>query len=199
MRGSPATPARFSVPVLVVAFAAQLLVPQVAFAQRPPPVIPQLELPQLTGVWYEIATTGSWWHRRCVSDTRYRFEPLKGRDLRASSICTTARRVEEHRGRLRAAGNGDGRLSIRFAPGIFGWLPVTWADFWIIAAGEDFGWLLIGDDSLERLSILSRTVALDEAAIARAVAVARRQGYDVERLAPMPHPSGPSGLEPPKD
>lgn len=165
-------------------------------AAQPPEVVPRLDVARLTGVWYEIATTGTWWHRRCVSDTRYRFDRLDPRGLQASSTCTTPRGVTEQRGRLRAARGGDGRLSIRFTPAVFAWLAATWSDFWVLEAGDDFGWLLIGDNQRERLSIVSRTVSLDEAAIARAVAAARRQGYSLQRLTRVPHPAGPTGLTP---
>jgi len=103
-----------------------------------------------------------------------------------------------HRGRLRAHKAGDGRLSIRFTPVVFSWLPATWSDFWVLEAGDGFGWLLVGDNKRERLAILSRTVALDDASVARALAAARRLGYSLDRLAPVPHPAGATGLLPPR-
>ena len=164
MRKAPGASARGIVACgRAVVFLAATLSVQGAAAQ-PPEVVPRLDVTRLAGVWYEIATTGTWWHRRCVSDTRYRFDRPDPRGLRASSICTAARGVAEQRGRLRAARGGDGRLSISFTPAVFAWLAATWSDFWVLEAGDDFGWLLIGDNQRERLSIVSRTVSLDEAA-----------------------------------
>lgn len=163
-------------------------------AQAPPDTLARVALPQLAGEWYEIATTGTFWHRRCVSNTRYRFSASSARRLVAVSVCTTARGVETHRGRLRAAPGGDGRLSIRFAPGILAWLPATWADFWILAMDEETGWLLVGDNRRQRLTIAARTVELDEASMAHALAAARQAGYDISPLAPVPHPAGATGL-----
>ncbi len=168
----------------------------VAAAQRPPAAVAALDVSSLAGDWYEVATTGTWWHRRCVADTRYGFD-LPGRGgLRATSICSTPSGTERYRGRLRAGRGGDGRLAIRFTPSIFNWLPATWSDFWILDVGRSQEWLLVGDNRRERLLVLSRTVAFDEASMAQALAAARQQGYDIERLTRVPHPAGATGLLP---
>lgn len=168
-------------------------------AQEPPAVVATLELKSLAGDWYEVSSAGDWWHRRCVSDTRYRFEVEGPRALRVVSFCTTPAGTLRQRGRLRAAPGGDGRLSIGFAPAVFAWLPATWGDYWVLAAADDWRWLLVGDDRRERLSIVSRTVFLDEGAVAQALAAARKAGYDVARLVPTPHPTGAMGLWPGAD
>ena len=89
-------------------------------------------------------------------------------------------------GRLRQAGRSGGRLKIRFAPGFFGWLPMSWSDHWVLAFDDEYRWYVVGDDHRDRLAILSRTVAPDEASMARAIAAARAQGYDVDRLVRIP-------------
>ncbi len=165
-----------------------------ASAQGAPAVVPHLEVSVLAGDWYEIASTGTWWHRRCVADTRYRFDQPAPGGLRASSVCTTPQGVESHRGRLRAGRSGDGRLSVRFTARLFSWLPATWSDFWVLASADDRTWLLIGDNQRERLLVVSRTVVLDEASVAAALAAARQQGYGIDRLAMVPQLAGPTGL-----
>lgn len=168
----------------------------VLMAQGPPAVVAALDTSSLAGDWYEIATTGTWWHRHCVADTRYGFDLPDRGGLRATSICSTREGVARHRGRLRAGRGGDGRLAIRFTPPIFNWLPATWSDFWILESGPGQRWLLVGDNRRERLLVLSRTVALDESAMAQAIAAARRQGYDPDRLVRVPQPAGATGLLP---
>jgi lipocalin len=66
----------------------------------------------------------------------------------------------------------------------------------VLDAGADLAWLLVGDNRRERLLVLSRAVSLDEAAFAQALAAARRQGYDPDRLARVPHPAGATGVLP---
>jgi apolipoprotein D and lipocalin family protein len=165
-------------------------------AQAPPAALERFETSTLVGDWYEVATTGTWWHRRCVADTRYAFDAADRAGLRASSVCSTPAGTARFRGQLRAGRDSDGRLSIRFTPPVFNWLAATWSDFWVLDSGADMGWLLVGDNRRERLLVLSRTVALDEAAFAQALASARLQGYDVDRLARVPHPMAATGLLP---
>jgi len=165
-------------------------------AQTPPAVVSRIEVSNLVGDWYEVATTGTWWHRRCVADTRYAFDAPDRAGLRATSVCSTRAGTARFRGQLRAGGNGDGRLSIRFTPRIFNWLPATWSDFWVLDSASDLAWVLVGDNRRERLLVLSRTVALDEAAVAKSIAAARRQGYNPDRLSRVAHPAGATGLLP---
>ena len=168
----------------------------VAAAQGPPVAVAAIDVSSLAGDWYEVASTGTWWHRRCVSDTRYAFDLPGTGGLRATSVCSTPSGPQQFRGRLRAGRGGDGRLAIRFTPAIFNWLPATWSDFWILDSGRNQEWLLVGDNRRERVLVLSRTVSFDEAAMAQALAAARRQGYDTGRLAGVPHPAGATGLLP---
>ena len=72
---------------------------------------------------------------------------------------------------------------LRFAPALFAWLPAIRHDYWVLAGDPSDRWLLVGDRARTRLSVLSRWVSLDEASLARALQVARVQGFDV----------GPSG------
>ncbi|MEZ5294236.1 MAG: lipocalin family protein [Vicinamibacterales bacterium] len=148
---------------------------------------------RLVGDWYEVAGTGSWSSRRCVSDTRYSFR-AKGPAVSASRACTTALGVERRRGLAKGDGSGTGALKLRLVWPVFATLPAAWSDFWILAAGNGDEWLLVGDRDRARLSLLSRTVALDESAFARAIAAARAAGYSVDGLARVAHPAGATGL-----
>lgn len=165
-----------------------------AGAQGAPAAVPHVDATSLTGEWYEVASTGTWWHRHCRADTRYLFDQPGPTGWRATSACTTPRGLEVHRGRLRTGRAGDGRLSIRFTPRLFAWLAATWSDFWVLGTGDDGSWMLVGDNRRERLLIVSRTVTLDEAAIARALAAARQQGYVIDRLALVPQTAGATGV-----
>src|SRR5688572_24854540 len=142
---------------LVAVWAACVSIPVAAKAQDPPQVVTHAEVEALAGEWFEVASTGTWWHRRCASDTRYRFDGPRSGRLQASTAGTAGNKVQHQRGTLRGSRTGDGRLSIRFTPRLFRWLSATWSDFWILSAGDRLGWLLVGDNSRERLFVISRT------------------------------------------
>jgi apolipoprotein D and lipocalin family protein len=149
-------------------------------AQTPMPPVARFE-----GLWFEIVGYGSWWQRRCVRDTTLEITAAAA-EAALRSRCRTVTGWEVRNGRLKADGD-DGRWRARFAPRIFSWLPAVWGDFWILAHDDRLTWMVVGERSHQRLSILARTPALDEAALARGMAAARRAGFDVDRLARTPH------------
>lgn len=194
-KGSGAsTAARTTAAVLVVALAVSTDTPRTQ-ALTLPAVVPRLELARLAGEWFEVAGTGAWSRRRCVADTRFLFSVRRDpRALDVATACTTADGVERKRGRLRGSSSGTGALRLRLVPRVFAPLPAVWDDFWVMAVGEDQAWLLVGDRRRQSLAVLSRTVALDEAALAQALATSRSLAYDVDRLSRVAHPAGATGL-----
>ena len=165
-------------------------VPLRAQSGRWPIALEVLDLEPMAGDWFEVATSGSWSHRRCTADTRFHWTVTTARTIDVLSACTTPSGVELRHGLIRARGSHQGRLSVRFAPALFAWLPAIWTDYWVLAADQEHAWLLVGDRARTRLSVLSRWVSLDEASLARAVRVARVQGFNVDRLEPVRHTSG---------
>lgn len=164
---------------------------QAAAAPRPVAGFP---IASLAGEWFEVAASGSAWaHRRCQSGTRFRVTVTGPRRADVVRTCMTPTGVEMRRGRMAAPSEGSGALRGRFVSALFGWIPGAWTDYWVLAAEPHRRWLLVGDRGRERLAVWSRTVALDEAALAAAIAAGRAQGYDSRQLRPVPHPYGSGG------
>lgn len=194
--GVPATPRDAAAAILLAAMAVTAM-PLRAQAPTPPVAVPRLEMARLAGEWFEVAGTGAWSRRRCVADTRFLFSVRPDpRALDVATACTTAHGVERRRGRLRGNSADTGALRLRLVPRLFAPLPAVWDDFWVLAVGENAAWLLVGDRRRQSLAVLSRTVALDEAALAQALATSRSLAYDVGRLGRVAHPSGATGLKP---
>lgn len=161
----------------------------------PPAPVVRLDLRSLAGEWFEVARWGSAWaHRRCVADTRFVFSVVDSRQLSVLRSCTTSTGVEMRRGRLTGAKDGSGALRGRFVVRLFSWMPAAWSEYWVLASGPSQEWLLIGDRAHERLSVWSRVVALEESAMAAAIAAGRTQGFDASRLTPVTHPAGPGAM-----
>ncbi len=174
-----------------------LAFPLLAHAQEGalPMAVGELELASLAGEWHEIAAYGSWWQRRCVADTRYVWIVRGPRTIDVQCSCTGTSGVESRSGRIRTAEpSRPGQLSARFAPVVLSWLPGVWSDYWVFGRSEDPGWLLVGDRRRQRLALLSRWAVLDEAAFAAAIAAARRQGFEVDRLLSVPQIRGSARL-----
>lgn len=157
-----------------------------------PAVVPRIAALELAGDWYEAATSGSFALRRCLSDTRHSLVRRSERTFEVRTACMTNRGVERRRGFLEGGAAGDGRMSMRYAPLVLSWAPAAWSDFWVLDVGE--GWMVVGDRDRRFLAVWSRTVALDESALAHAIASARAAGFDPGLLRRVSQPAGPSGL-----
>ncbi len=145
------------------------------------------EVSRLAGTWYEVASYGAWWQRGCARDATLSIVPRGRTEATLQSRCRGATgRVTIRNGRLVAPPRAD-HWRARFAPAFFSWLPAVWGDFWVIGHDEALRWFVVGERDHVRLSVFSRDLALDEGALAQAIGMARRAGFDVARLARAVH------------
>lgn len=185
--------------VIVCLTLGSFAVPGSAAAQRaedtPPVPLVGFDVRTLAGEWFEVANWGSAWaHRRCTANTRFTFTILGTRRVGALRACTTATGVELRRGRLAAPVDGTGALRGRFVPTLLAWVPSASVEYWVIASGPGQEWLLVGDRTRDRLAVWSRKIAIDESALAAAIAAGRAQGFDATRLNAVGQPAGPDAL-----
>jgi apolipoprotein D and lipocalin family protein len=172
---------RRSAVTAVVAFAA---VAAAAAAQSPVAVIAPMA--SFAGTWYQLSAYGEWGQTGCIGDATLRIVPRADEEADLESRCRTITGFAARRGRLRAPGE-LGAWRTRFGPAALGFLPVVWSDFWVLAHDDELQWFVAGGHEHQRLAIYARTIALDEAAVAQALARARAAGFDVERLTRTAH------------
>jgi apolipoprotein D and lipocalin family protein len=147
--------------------------------------VPTVDLRRYAGLWHEIARFPNRFQARCQEETTATYEPLPNGELRVVNTCRDAEsRLIRAEGRARLADREGpaSRLKVRFAPKILSFLPVVWADYWILDLTEDYGAALVGTPNREYLWVLSRTPQLDEPTYQRLVATATAQGFDSGRL-----------------
>ncbi len=90
---------------------------------------------------------------------------------------TAAKALAE--GIARTVAGHPGRLQVRFAPGWLSWLPLVWADYWVVALDTEYQWAVVGDPDHEYLWILSREPTMDAALFAELKDKAKAMGYDL--------------------
>jgi apolipoprotein D and lipocalin family protein len=71
---------------------------------------------------------------------------------------------------------------VRFAPRWLAWLPMVWADYWVIELDPDYRWAVVGSPSRKYLWVLSRTPSMDAGQFRAIRNRAAARGYPVERL-----------------
>jgi apolipoprotein D and lipocalin family protein len=147
--------------------------------------IDSLDLNRYAGQWYEIARFPNQFQLKCVANVTAQYTRLANGEIEVLNACRVSDgTVDSAIGRAKLADRTGptSRLKVRFAPGILGWLPMVWGDYWVLDLTDDYQAVLVGTPNREYLWILSRTPTLDAAIYQRLVATAERQGFDVGRL-----------------
>ena len=88
----------------------------------------------------------------------------------------------EARGVARVGDRTGAKLKVRCAPAVLSFLPFVWGDYWVLGLADDYSWAVVGSPDREYLWILARTPVLAEELLGRAEAVARANGFSLERL-----------------
>jgi apolipoprotein D and lipocalin family protein len=160
-----------------------------SFAAGLPPAVlpndpvPALDLQRYAGQWHEIAHLPMFFQRKCVANITAIYTPRPEGTVGVRNACDDEdgkRMVSE--GTARPVPGHPGRLQVRFAPGWLSWLPVVWADYWVVDLDPDYGWAVVGGPSRDSLWILSRKPTMDRATYEALRARAAQRGYPVEEL-----------------
>jgi len=146
--------------------------------------VSDLDLTRYAGTWHEIARLPMWFQRKCESNVTAHYEPKADGTVAVHNACVTAEgKTIASDGVARRPDNfARGKLEVRFAPAWLSWLPLVWADYWVLALDDDYRWALVGQPGRKYLWILSREPSLDRATFEALKKQATAMGYD---LAPL--------------
>ena len=157
-----------------------------ANAQAPTRVndsVPALDLQRYSGQWHEIAHLPMFFQRKCVNNITATYSPKPDGNIGVTNACddkTGKRMVSE--GTARPVPEHPGRLQVRFAPDWLGWVPMVWADYWVVELDPDYRWAVVGGPSHKYLWVLSRTPSMERTSFEEIRARAAQRGYPVENL-----------------
>jgi lipocalin/ligand-binding SRPBCC domain-containing protein len=161
-----------------------------AKAQGAEPVrtVPFVDLDRYAGDWFESARFPNRFQRQCVAEVRASYMRRADGGIDVLNQCRTEDGQIQASGIARVVDDRTfARLKVRFAPAWLSFLPIVWGDYWIIGLAEDYSWAVVGSPDRDYLWILARTPRLDDQSAAAARAIARANGFDVERLIPSAH------------
>jgi apolipoprotein D and lipocalin family protein len=155
-------------------------------AQTSAPVrtVEAVDLSRYVGTWFEIARFPNRFQRRCVGDVRASYVRRSDGRIDVINRCRAADgTVTEARGIARVVDERtSAKLKVRFAPAVLSFLPMVWGDYWILGLAADYSWAVVGSPDRTYLWILARTAQLPPEQFAAALATARANGFDVDRL-----------------
>jgi apolipoprotein D and lipocalin family protein len=142
--------------------------------QSEPLEVAQVELPRMTGKWFEIAKLPRPSQAGCTGTTaEYQLksasELLIINECHEGSLQGTLKRVAARAVATDAAVPAKLSLDFGFAYG----------DYWIVEVGDDYEYAVVGHPTREYLWILSRERSLPQATLDGVLARARGRGFPV--------------------
>ena len=145
--------------------------------------VDRVDLTRYAGEWHEIARLPMFFQRNCASEVSAQYTLREDGLIGVHNRCRDkGGELEDVDGVARVDPKRPGRLEVRFAPDWLSWLPLTWADYWVIALDPDYQWAMIGEPGREYLWILSRTPDMDRATFDALKARAAAMGYALDPL-----------------
>lgn len=152
-----------------------------------------VDLDRYLGDWFEIARFPNRFQRGCARDVRARYSRRSDGRIDVINRCRSADGdLIEARGVARVVDpRMSAKLKVRFAPAVLSFLPFVWGDYWILGLAGDYSWAVVGSPDRKYLWILARSPVVNAELVASALAVARANGFDVERLVMTTHTARP--------
>jgi len=143
--------------------------------------VPALYLDRCAGRWHEVARLPMFFQRKCIGDTTATYTSRADGSIEVRNACRTDDGMIESTGAARRAGDG-GALEVRSAPGWLGWVPMVWADYWVVDLDPGYGWAVVGGPKQGAMWILSRETTLDPALFERIRQRAEARGSRLAEL-----------------
>lgn len=147
-----------------------------------------VDLQRYSGKWYEIAKYPNRFQKRCVGNTTANYKIKPNGKIEVLNECRS-----KDGALVAALGEGkigdkqnNSKLKVRFAPGFISWLPMVWANYWIIGLGPNYEYAVIGEPKRDYFWILSRSPEMDEATYSSLIDKARAMGFDPGRIERSP-------------
>jgi apolipoprotein D and lipocalin family protein len=153
---------------------------------------PHVDLERYSGTWYEIGRMLNKHERHCAGDVTATYLP----DDSGMRVINCCRRIDGRfavaRGRARVVDRiAQSKLQVTFAPALVRWLPMAWADYWILDVAPDYGCALVGTPDRRSLWILARAPSLPATEYHALLMRAEALGYDTRRVHITPHSGMP--------
>jgi apolipoprotein D and lipocalin family protein len=180
-RVSPATAA--TLVSLGMPLAQRLFAPS---SHPPPATMAQVDLTRYAGIWYEIARLPTPFEAACDGQPTVHYT-RRGDGLHIHYQCL-------HKGSQRSAmgvarvvpGSGNAKLKVSFWPTWLRWLPLAWADYWVLYVDDAYRVAMVAHPQRHHLWLLSRRARIDDAQLGDLVRVAAERGFAVDRLRVRP-------------
>ncbi|MBF0360968.1 MAG: lipocalin family protein [Oligoflexia bacterium] len=153
-------------------------------ADQAPQTVGYVDIQKYMGTWYEIAKFPAWFQNKCAA-TRAIYSLQSNGTVAVKNQCIDINNPSYTREANGTAFVDDkttnAKLKVSFVPllQVFGWFA---GDYWILALGEDYQFVLVGSPDRNYLWFLSRSKEMDPQIFEELKDIAIREGFDLSRL-----------------
>jgi apolipoprotein D and lipocalin family protein len=169
-------------------FLAATLAAPVLAQLAPLTTVPALDLDRYVGVWHEIARYENFFERMCARDVTATYSRNADGTIRVVNACRKSDGSMTSVDGVARVVTPPAKLEVRFAPDWLAWLPLVWANYWVIELADDYSYAVVSEPSREYLWILARDPRISDAAYERIVGGLRTKGFDPAKLIRNPPP-----------
>jgi len=157
---------------------------------QPPPLatVPALDLDRYIGVWHEIARYENFFERMCARDVTATYSRKADGTVKVVNACRKSDGSMASAEGVARMVTPPSKLEVRFAPDWLAWLPMVWANYWVIELADDYSYAVVSEPNREYLWLLSRDPRMSDAAYERIVDRLRARGFDPAKLIRNPPP-----------
>jgi apolipoprotein D and lipocalin family protein len=142
-----------------------------------------LDLTRYAGQWHEIAHLPMFFQRKCVDTITATYTANSDGTIGVHNACRkNDGEMDASDGLAKRVDGQPGALKVRFAPAWLAWIPMVWADYWVVDLDANYQWAVVGGPSRKYLWILSRKPEMDHQLFRKLVDRARQRGYSVDKL-----------------
>ncbi len=159
----------------LIALAACTLAACSTAPQAPLATVASVDLNRYLGNWYEVAMIPNRFQKMCASDTQANYtldNTWTGDSIKVTNRCRkTDASVETAIGVAKVIeGSNNAKLKVSFFRPFYG-------NYWVLALGDDYDWVLVGEPGREYGWVLSRQPTIDDARLNAAFSKAEQRGY----------------------
>lgn len=152
-------------------------------AAQPVSSVPALDVSRYAGQWHEIARLPNRFQKDCARDITASYTLRQDGHLGVRNACTGKDgQAIVADGEARPVKGHPGQLEVRFAPRWLAWLPLVWADYWVIDLDPDYTWAVVGEPGRDYFWILAREPSMDRAMLEGLKLRATQMGYELSGL-----------------
>jgi apolipoprotein D and lipocalin family protein len=142
-----------------------------------------IDIQRYAGQWHEIAHLPMFFQRKCVDTITATYTLQLDSTIQVHNACRTKDgSMDASDGVAKAVRGKPAALKVRFAPAWLSWLPLVWADYWVVELDPNYQWAVVGGPSRKYMWVLSRRPSMDRTLFEQIRERGRQRHYPVDEL-----------------